>query len=310
MIRDFNLKLVGESGLASLVLAQLIAPSLDFDIVLSSPPSPPPTIQPHLLWNGTAGSGYANVPSDPTRTTAKPVAHFGEPDFQHIDDYKDVPIFAEALDGSTLLGGIDYVRIRCEGTVLDLTDRTLFTKNGKLYWAFWVRIKRRTSGTTSGEIALYAEVVPTDTTMQSRVIGPHYFTFTDTIFPFDVTVRADGAGDYTTLQAAFDAATADSAENARITITQGGTYEGVVVTGLSFTTNPRGRIHLEATEPVTIGFSSFTSDSGNEFDTRHPMWARGSNITFDMALITHFEHDNTGGAHVFEQVNFIDSAGG
>lgn len=269
-------------------------------------------------WNGTESSGFATLPSDPTRSTAKPALRLIRPDFEHFAEHLDVGVQAFALNNDTLIGGIDRVRFRFEGEVVDIVEpvvREIVDGNGvaRSYWGYWARLRRPEN--SAGVAHLYIEAIPADAAMQSRVMGPFSYTMTDTLFPVDVTVNPDqtvqSGVNYHDLQTAFAYVTGTSAENARITITKGGFYEGVVVSGVAYTAAPKGRIHLEASEPVTIGFSTYQGDAQNEFDTRHPMWARGSNITFDMAQITHFEHDNRPGrAHVFDGVNFIDTANG
>ena len=269
-------------------------------------------------WDGTENSGFAVLPNDPARSTAKPGLRLITPDFQHFTEHLHVCVQAFALNTDTLIGGVDRVRFRFEGETVDVVEpsvQEIVDGNGETrsYWGYWARLRR--PGNAQGVANLYIEAIPADATMQSRVIGPYSYTMADTLFPVDVTVNPDEALDpgvnYHDLQAAFAYVTGTNAENARITITKGGVYEGVIVSGLAYTAAPKGRIHLEASEPVTIGFATYQGDAQNEFDTRHPMWARGSNITFDMAQISHFEHDNRPGrAHVFDGVNFIDTANG
>ncbi|MEO0589124.1 MAG: hypothetical protein AAFZ11_01040 [Pseudomonadota bacterium] len=283
-------------------------------------PPPPLSLSPGADWDGTAASGFATTPSDPPRTTAKPVCRPLEPDWQQFDDELVVGVSAWALNNGTLIGGIDRVRFHLEGATVDVLEPTLrqfSNADGTTYWVlgYWVTIKRPTGAQQTGELNLYIEAIPADSLMQNRVIGPYSYSIVDTLYPIDVTVepsQAEITGQrYQTIQAAWDYVTTNSNDFGRVLVTEAGTYEGLKVSGLPYEGSPVGRVVLEATAPVTIGFATYAGDPGSEFDSRHPMHARGSNITFDMANISHFEHDNRPGrTHWFDQVKFIDSAAG
>lgn len=280
----------------------------------------PPSLTPSVSWDGTASSGFSTVPSDPARSTAKPMCRLLEPDWQHFINECTIGVSAWALNGDTLIGGIDRVRFRLEGSTVDVlqpTYREFENADGSPYFVlgYWVTIKRPESGTEIGDLNLYAEAIPADANMQSRVIGPFHYSIVDDLYPLDVTVAPSQpviTGErYKTIQAAWDYVTTNSDHFGRVTIVEEGTYEGLKVGGLPYDVAPEGRVVLEATEPVTIGFANFTGDDAEEYDCRHPMWARGPNITFDMANITHFEHENRPGRAIwFDRVKFIDTAGG
>jgi hypothetical protein len=276
-------------------------------------------------WNGIAGSGFANLPVNPLRTTAKPACRLLVPDFQSFTSTLDVGVQAWALDGNTLIGGVDRVRFHYEGRSVDVVQprwHSLETAVGsRRYFGYWVRL--RAPRVTRGQAHLYIEVIPADATMQSRVCGPFVFNPVSQRYLHAIEVAASPpelpGKRYRTLQAAFQFLTnlgtaTTRPANSIITITEPGFYEAVVATGLGFTQNPRGRIYVEATEPVMIGFSSFTSDDANRVQPRHPCWFRGQNITIDMKNISHFIHDNQGGSggsgHVFDGCNFIVSGAG
>ena len=101
-----------------------------------APPFPVagPLLAPSPAWNGEAASGFAETPSDPPRTTAKPAARLLVPPGQYYKKKLNVGIAAAANDGGTLIGGIDRVRFRYEGETVDVLEPSAFTcpdSNGK-----------------------------------------------------------------------------------------------------------------------------------------------------------------------------------
>ena len=182
-------------------------------------------LQPSSAWNGTAGSGFSSLPSDPTRTTAKPVVRLIDPPNQFFTDELTISVMAFANDSGTLIGGIDRVRFRFEGESIDVLApalRLFVRHDGSTYRlpCYTVQLKRPAG--TSGLADLYIEAIPSDATMQSRVLGPYQFGLTPTKHDWSATVGT--GGDYADPTTAAIAARTALAQNPLITFITSGTY--------------------------------------------------------------------------------------
>ena len=254
-----------------------------------------PPLSPSASWSGTAGSGFSTIPSDPVRTTAKPAARLLVPPGQRYVDTLDVGIAAAANDGGTLIAGIDRVRFRYEGNVVDVFEETAFSfrdANGKTvsYFGYWATLAKPPA--LAGAAQLYVEVIPSDATMQARVLGPFDFYPADVLHDFEYTVDPDSAvtaSNFGTFRAALDKARTDGAANPRITFKKPMTNV-VMNTGLPpFTYSPLGYITVEADVPVHFGRTALdgtASVDGNS--TQRPrvngLWLKGRKITLDYAF--------------------------
>lgn len=122
------------------------------------------TIAPSGSWSGTAGSG-GGAPTDPTRTTFKPTAHFTIPPYQDVVSDFDIPVMAFAK------GGIEKVRFYVEGNTVDVTSPIRYTEHeGRPYEAYVARLDA-SEFSRDGAFRVYAEVYPNDATAQRRVIS-------------------------------------------------------------------------------------------------------------------------------------------
>lgn len=276
------------------------------------------SLSPSPAWNGTAGSGFTSVPSDPVRTTAKPVLRLIDPPNQFFTDELTVSVMAFANDGGTLIGGIDRVRFRFEGATIDVLTPSLrsFTRyDGSSYRlpCYTVRLKKPAG--VSGRGNLYIEAIPADATMQSRVLGPIQFGLVTTKHDWDKTIGSSGA-DYTTVAAAIGAAKTASAQNPRVTFITGGTYD---IAGGVPGYVPQGYLTLECAAGVNVTFAkpSYTTDTNMQMRTRWDgLWFRGRGFTFDFALVDRINHEAqsvagqafTGRSHVFENVRLTRSS--
>ena len=258
------------------------APVALSDVSISFPP--PNILQPGANWNGTAGSGFATTPSDPTRTTAKPALRLMVPPNQRFTDELPVGALAFANDEGTLIDGIDEVVFHYEGgtaTVADLSFRTFADANGRsvTYLGYWATLKKPAG--TEGHANLYVEAAPSDATMQKRVIGPFEFSMYDAEHDASVTVNSAGGADYTTVSAAIEALRGLAAANPLITITGGGPY---VLPIPVQTYTVKNYITVEASAPVRFSNpNTYDRDDTNRiFRPRvSAICFRGSNITFD-----------------------------
>lgn len=296
------------------------------DLAISFPSQ---ILSPSAQYNGTAGSGYGTAnpaaPSDPTRTTAKPIARLIVPPNQYFTDEIEVMVMAFANNAGSILEGIDRVRFHYEGAQVDVTASVLrtFTRyDATTYRApVWpVRLKRPTGVTGHGQ--LYAEVFPADPTMQRRVLGPFQFTMAATRHDWDKTIGLTGSGaDYTDASLttattnAIAAAKAAAANNPRLTYISSGTAD---LTHGTPNYTPQGYLTFECASGVNVTFAkaSYTTDTAMLMRTRYDgMWFRGAGFTFDLAFVDHINNEAqssagnffSGRSHVFEGVRFTRS---
>ena len=249
-----------------------------------SPPAPDAFISPSEDWTGTAASGFSSTPTDPTRTTAKPAMRLLVPPNQFYTDDLLVGVVAGANNEGSLYDnmGLSHVTTHYEGNSVDIASPSFETFNDAngnpvTYFGWWIRLKH---DGRLGVANLYFEAVPTDATMQNRVIGPFRFCPNDTLHDWDKTIP----GDYATVKDAATASKAANARNPRVTITQAGLYQTEDQFTNAWTID--GRFTIEASVPgVVFGFESYTRDRQMQVP-RYPMCLRGANITLDTANFT------------------------
>lgn len=278
------------------------------------------SLSPGDLWTGTAGSGFGGaLPVDPVRITAKPACRLVVPPDQFFTDRLVVGVAAYALNGTTLVNGIEAVRFHYEGRTLDVglpTHRTFTRHDGSTYrcLGYWVELVH--TG-TSGNCNLYIEAVPTDKTMQNRVIGPFRFYpqrysdgaggFTPHDFRVEVnSTKTPVAGSiYASLSTAVNFLRTSSARNPLITFTHAADNIDVWP-GFDYT--PDGRLTIVSTVPITFGRPNFASRG--EIRPRWPICLRGANITLDMAHTSQVIQP-AGGVrnHWLDGIRIIDSKG-
>lgn len=257
-------------------------------------------LAPSATWNGTAGTGYGGiyeaVPSDPSRTTAQPVAQLLiTPETTFADD---LTLIVEARAN----GGINYVDFYCEGNRQRVTTPGFYTyldANGATKNIYGYRCvidgdaARAVSGT--GEIRVYAKAVPTDGTMQERVIGPFQF------FPrvagvgatgvFDKEIFVDKTGGdtagvrYSTLVGALNWCQANVATAKFPVITIESTGEHAFATAVTTETGARASwTVIRALTTATIGDgSALRNVAGHQYDG---LAFRGSGLNVDLVKIS------------------------
>lgn len=253
---------------------------------------PMPQLAPTAAWDGTETSGFASLPSDPTRATAKPACRLITPPRQWFTDRVLVGVQAWANNSGTLLNcGLQKVIFHFEGGETEVTApslRSFVDANGRAvaYFGWWVELAKPASGQT-GFANLYVESVPLDQTMQSRVIGPYLFAPQNQAHDIDLEVAASlpeiSGARYQSPGLALEYLHGQSFENPRIQITEAGLYE-MLETGGANNTGMKGRVLIEATIPgVSIGRETYTDDASaivqhNGF----PIHFKGENLTIDL----------------------------
>lgn len=269
-------------------------------------------LEPGDDWNGTAGTGFATAPSDPTRTTAKPVCRLLEPPRQTVTDTLTIGVFAAANNAGSLANnlGLTGVTFHLEGNSITVDAPTLrtYTRPDSTTYnvlGWWVDIKKPSG--TEGLANVYVVATPADATMQNRVIGPHPFLMYDTEFDQDVTVASAGA-DYTTMSAALSALRTGTAQRPRITITETGTWDPGEA-GSQYAGD--GYLTIEASAAVTFAQSAPATEATfqrirMEYDRLH---FKGANITIDMVQSLEFYTETDGRYHWFDGVKLRQSAG-
>ena len=263
-----------------------------------------PGLGPSSQWDGSPASGFGTSPSDPQRLTAKPAVRLLEPPYQRFTASLTVGVAAFALDGTTLIGGIDRVRFHFEGNVFDViepTFRKLTREDGSTYdcLGYWVNLRK--PGSRTGEAHLYVEAVPADATMQNRVIGPYPFFPSDTQHDWKATCGV--GGDYSDLRSALNAARSAAAASPLIELTDSTDY--------LIATNP---LFHEAQSYTTIRAAGGARPrlkravgDENEIRLRHArIWFEG--IEFDCSTITRVRGEG-GGHFVAKRCRIADPNG-
>lgn len=282
-------------------------------------------IEPSASWSGLAASGYSALPSDPTRITAKPACRLLVPPHQYFADELLVGVYAGANNGGSLYDnmGLSHVRVHCEGNVLDIpapSYQSFADANGNqvLYFGWWAKLKKPAAA--SGHAHVYFEAVPSDATMQNRVIGPFQFSphdlfaGTGTIHDYEIEVAASQAEiagvRYKTIYEALRYLALQLADNPRITVTEAGTYD--LQQGHWAVHAGNGYATIRASVPITIARNSFTVASAAQprikYDGLH---FQGSNISFDLKNMDapYTETATTGRNYWFDGITATNSGG-
>lgn len=271
---------------------------------------------PSAAWNGTAGSGFATVPSDPVRTTAKPAMRLIVPPNQPYTDQLLVGVFAGANDRGSLINtlGLEKVTVHYEGFSVDITApvfRTFPDANGNpvTYFGWWISLRH---DGRNGHANLYFEAVPRDPTMQRRVMGPYLFSPQAALHDYTVSVAPSlpmvAGSRYPTPAAAIAYLRSVAANNPLMLLAETATYKD-----WNGTTTYAGKGWLTVQAPAgvtaTIAYSGY---GGGLFRTKYDgMHFKGQNVIFDMRYIGEIntEKESTGRDHWLDGVRFTNSAG-
>nr|WP_298925247.1 hypothetical protein [uncultured Erythrobacter sp.] len=286
------------------------APLLEVDPNADAPPS----LTPSADWTGLAGSGFASVPVDSARTTAKPALRLITPPFQWFTDTIDVGVMAAANDGGTLRDtlGVDGVTFHYEGATATVDApkwHSIETERGtKIYYGWWVRLKKPIGIVGHGH--LYVEAAPRDATMQSRVIGPYTFSPQDTLHDIELPIAPSQpfvAGEsYPALTGAINYCKANGFKNPKLTITEAGTYNFGTGAGELYTNE--GYVTVEASVPgVVIGRTAAASSGAtNMLNDRSKIRFKGSNLTLDFRYCLILEQSASNPTSVAELSHWFD----
>ena len=286
---------------------------------ITPPPAPVPiaTLEPDAAWDGSAGSGFAAVPVDPERLTAKPAMRLMVAPSQHFTEELLVGVMAGANDSGSMFDtmGLDHVTLHLEGAQQIIPEPQFATfddANGvpRTYFGWWARIRKPVG--LAGEMQAYFEAVPRDASMQNRVIGPFSFHASEVLHDIEVEVAVTPAevpgSRYRSIGAALLYLRTQGAQNPRITIAEAGDYvmgsAGAVYGGSGYCT-------ITASAPVNI----VGPDSSASFVAFRPLWKglrfHGSNITIDFRYSPGLIHETGGPARQFwfDGCNLTNSAG-
>lgn len=277
------------------------------------------TIEPGASWDGTAASGFTVAPTDPTRTTAKPAMRPLVAPRQWFTDTLLVGVIAMANDAGSMLGnlGLEKVRVYFESDtptdILAPSFQTFNDVNGNsvTYYGWWARLKKPAS--TAGVAHVYFEAVPSDATMQNRVIGPFVFCPEDTQYDGSLTVGTNetevAGATYTNLDDATDYAKSQGWENPLITIVEAGKYEMAADNDPSYS-DQNGYFNITASVPgVSIGV--VTSAPGERIrNNKGRLHFFGENLTIDMNGVIEIAGStgpDTHGLHWLDGVTFTST---
>ena len=286
-----------------------------------SPPAPDSFISPSEDWTGTAASGFSATPTDPARTTAKPAMRLLVPPNQFYTDELLVGVIAGANDGGSLYDnmGLSHVTAHYEGNSVDIAAPSFETfddANGNpvTYFGWWVRLKH---DGRLGAANLYFEAVPSDATMQHRVMGPYAFFPNDTKHDHEIEIAASKSEivgvRYQTPRNANLWLKAQLARNPRLTITEVPALGYLDFTGMGGAGARYfgdGYLTVESTVPVIIAKPAYTNDTPALMrPSWDGIWFKGSNITFDFAAMYEIYQESEPRQHVFDGVTMTNSAG-
>ncbi|MEO1729298.1 MAG: hypothetical protein AAFR64_01005 [Pseudomonadota bacterium] len=240
------------------------------------------------------------------------------PPNQHFTSQLLVGVIGFANANGTLVGGLDRVRFHFEGSVTDIIEPSFYTLtrvDGSRYkcLGYWVTLDRPANLT--GEAHLYAEGIPADAMMQSRVIGPYSFSLVEQLHDHELTVAPSQqpieGSLYQSVGAALDYLRNQNAQNPHITIAEAMTED------LSVTV-PGGPAHvgsgyctITASAPVTFSRPAYTDDPTSLFRTKYNrLHFKGANITFDMHNVSEvWTETSVEGEHWLDGCRFINSGG-
>lgn len=270
------------------------------------------SLRPGSNWDGAPSSGFASVPTDPARTTAKPVCRLLTPPNQTVRAATVIGVFAAANDGGSLIAnlGMSHVDFHCEGNVVRVdspTFRTFERADGSTYelLGWWLTLSRPSG--KEGIAEVYIEAVPNDGSMQPRISGPYSYVMAASIFDYDVTVAANGGADFLTMEEAFTFLRGQDAQHPRVRVLEAGEYE----LGNAKRHSPVGWCRIEADAAVT--FLQTPPALEGDFTRMRPgmesLHFKGSQITLDFVETLEFYTELEGGEHWLDGINMVQRRG-
>lgn len=235
------------------------------------------SLWPGNTWNGTAGSG-GGVPSDPTRTTSKPICRILSVPLRSFTDDLYIGVGADAD------GGIQKIRGYCEGNTVDVTNWTWNPQESCFQFLFKLKWSNFSQ---NGSANVYFKATANDGTMQERVIGPFLFTRDTSLYDGSVTVdgsQPTSGTRFATITEALTYCRTNSLKRPLITILSSGTYtiasQAVIYTSLT------GWATITTAPGVTVTIAN--SVFGNMQPKYTGLRFLGSGITIDRLNIDQF----------------------
>lgn len=252
------------------------------------------TLSPASAWNGTEGSGFASVPADPTRTTAKPAMTLLTPPKQRTTSSIDVGVLAAANDSGSLFDtlGVEKVVFHLEGNTVEVTApkwHAVPTPVGtRLRYGWFARL----SAASNGYGNLYVEAVPRDSSMQSRVMGPYVYGFQAAPYDGELAIAPSApevaGSSYQTIPAAASYVKQQGWQTARLGLKEAGKYEFGANAPTAW--DNKGWCEVHADVPgCSIGRLTYTDDTAARPDTCGlPMQLVGPDLTLDQRYVIEF----------------------
>ncbi|MEP1422970.1 MAG: hypothetical protein ABJK59_14480 [Erythrobacter sp.] len=270
------------------------------------------SLKPGIDWSGVPSSGFASIPADPPRTTAKPVCRLLTPPRETVRIANVIGVFAAANNDGSLIEnlGLSHVDFHCEGNTVRVdspTFRTFERPDGSSYQilGWWVTLSR--PSVKEGIADVYVEAVPSNGSMQSRIAGPYSYVMSNIGFDYDVSVASSGGADFVTMKAAFTHLRAQGAQHPRIRVLEAGEYE----LGNGGDHMPGGWCRVEALAPVT--FRQLPPAIEGDFTRMRPgmdrLHFKGAQITIDFVETLEFYTERANGQHWLDGVNIVQSRG-
>jgi len=256
-----------------------------------------PQLSPSADWDGTEASGFAVLPSDPARTTAKPALHLLTPPGQWFTSTLLVGALAMANDGGSLFDtlGIASVTFHFEGNTVTVSAprwQAVPTERGtRFYYGWWANLTRIIG--LNGYGHLYVEATPRDATMQARVIGPFLYAMQDSEHAGTLSVQpsqAEVAGSrYQSINAAQLYAKNAGWQNYRISLDEAGVYDMTANDNPNFNAQKGWCEIVAGVAGVSLGKTAYVDDAGAQMQAnRSRIRLRGSNLTFDLKNVIEF----------------------
>lgn len=275
------------------------------------------SIAPNSQWatTGAFDSGYGEatveIPTDPTRTTAKAILR---PMFLPWKTFADDYLVVFEADA---FGGIEKVRIYLEGNYVDVTTPvwTPYTNanGGTSYvWGYQVRVDYAAvmAMHATGDMRLYAEAFPKNGAVQHRVMGPYPLyaraSGVGASNQYDISLTVDPKGatsagvSYTTLKAALSYCSAQAKIRPLLRLTrnydpddQTTRYQGLPSgggAGVSPTHNVAANVATLATIAPDVDVNAMFGDdtvtgANPDYDGCHFMAANGGTIVIETTRV-------------------------
>lgn len=265
-------------------------------------------IAPSDRWNGAAGSGFAQIPTDPVRKSAKPALRLLSPPHQVYLDGITIGVAAGANDRGDCLTnlGLQCVEIHCEGSVAVIPRPSLrryqdangIEREAFGWWAEMLHDGRHRAETPEGGVDVYFKAIPRDPAMQARVIGPYRFHPRAALHDVELVVAPSlpevSGRRFRSLRAAAEHIQRENFQFARITLAERGLYDWQGLNGLCHTI---GYTVIDAAVPATIGKANLPAGS-QDYDRQatlrpriEPICFRGRNLTLDFRNVFQLYHE-------------------